>query len=444
MHEEEVHFHDRVHNHLLKILHQWPRTFDQILRRSLNCDPAFLVTMLQELQDANLISIIKRDKSPIKYCLSVKGKSPNQDISDIEQKAFRFGNSLTHSQTQYLRKKLEEILNSVPEPTPVYSQWWFSKSIYEDLTKFLLQLSNPRTSTAFIGASTLGALFSHFSTEPISIYDIDEVLLKGINRHSSKMTQVIRYNVSSKPDVSFRNTFKLVFVDPPWSSDLLRTFLVRSSTFVSAGGSLAMSFPPILTRPSVETERKDLLRLAKSLGLSLKLTLLGFTEYSVPLFEQIAYENYDIHLTEPWRRGDLFLFTKTGASSVDIESLIEKTSEWNQYYFDKCRLFLKRDGLFEDGLPSVEPIPGLEDYAYKSTSSRMPSWKSASLISTRNRVAHAKGRRKLSFLLESVCKKIHTCYERNAILDNISSPEIRKSILAMLNVSNFERTEVRR
>jgi len=437
MHEEEINFRNRIHKRLLKILHKRPRTFNQILRRSFNCDPAVLITILQELQDANLISIIKREKSPIKYGLSVKGKSQSEDISDIEHKASGFSNSLTHSKKQYLKKKLEEVLNSVPEPTPVYSQWWFSSSIYEDLIKLLLQLSKPRTSTAFIGAGTLGSLFSHFSTEPISIYDIDEVLLKEIKRHSSKMTQVIRYNVSSRPDVSFRNTFKLVFVDPPWSSNLLRTFLVRSSTFVTAGGCLAMSFPPILTRPSMETERKDLLRLAKSLGLSLKLKLIGFTEYSVPLFEQIAYENYNIHLTEPWRRGDLFLFTKTGASHVDIESLIETTSEWDQYHFDKCRLFLKRDGLFEDGLPSIETVPGLEDYTYKSTSSRMPSWKSASLISTRNRVAHAMGRKKLSFLLEKASKKIPN-FDKNTSFVN-TTPETRAAIHAMLNVPNFGR-----
>ena len=436
--QRDTDFVRHVRNHVLDVLGESSLTFEQILRRSLNCDPAVLITTLQELENANLVSITKREESPAEYCLSVKSKSLSQDIPNVQQSAFRLGNYLTSSQTQYLKEMLGAILNSLPEPTPVYSQWWFSKSIYEDLIKLLLQLSKPRSSTAFIGASTIGALFSQFSTDPVTVFDVDQVLLEAINRHSSKMTQIVHYDVSSKPDSSFKNTFKLVFVDPPWSSHLLRTFLARSSTFVSAGGSLAISFPPILTRPSMEEERKDLIKLAKSLGLSLRSTLIGFTQYSVPLFEQKAYENYGIHLKKPWRRGDLLVFTKAGNNSVDITPLIEKTADWNQYHYGKCRLFLKRDGLFEDGHPSVKPILGLEDLIYKSTSTRLSSWRSASLVSTRNHIAHAYGRRELSALLERTFEQNNSNHENNLGFTTMIPVEIQETLLSMLNTATYQ------
>ncbi|MHC4658629.1 MAG: hypothetical protein ACYS83_05545 [Planctomycetota bacterium] len=442
---QNIHFQERVRTRVFEVLSDQPAiTFEHILKRSLNCDPAFLLDVLHELQDDDIISSTEERESPARYSLKARDHYPRPKATRFRRSATKpsLGISSNSTQTEYLRELLQEMLDSFPEAAPVYSQWWFSEAIYEDLIKLLFQLSKTHTSTAFIGASTLGALFSHFSKDSISIFDIDEVLLKVINRHSSKMTQVIDYNVSSEPDTPLRDTFQLVFVDPPWSSSMLRTFLLRSSTFVSAGGSLAISFPPILTRPSIEEERKELLKLAKNLGLSLELTLPGFTEYSVPAFERNAYGHCGIQLEKPWRRGDLFIFTKTCHSSIDISHLIDKTCEWSQYEYRKCRLFMKRDGLFEDGPPSVHPIPGVDNLVYKSASTRMSSWKSASLVSTRNRIACAHGRRELSALFQTAFGQgdgNHKNYQSRA---SIVPAEIKETISSMLDIANAQRGEV--
>jgi hypothetical protein len=329
------------------------------------------------------------------------------------------------------------MFDSLPEEAPVYSQWWFSESIYEDLIKVVLQLSEPRAPLAFFGCGTLGAVLSRSCTNPVKIFDVDGVLLEKIRRYCSKSSETIRYDVSSEPDKCFNGAFQVVFVDPPWASSVLRTFLVRSSMFVSRGGSLAISFPPILTRPSVEEERKELLNLAKNLGLSLKLTLPGFTEYSVPAFERNAYRHCGIELQDPWRRGDLFIFSKSRDSSIDISDLVDKTCEWSQYEYRKCRLFMKRDGLFEDGPPSVHPIPGVDDLVYKSASTRMSFWKSASLVSTRNRIACAHGRRELSALFQRAFGQNHSNRNNYECGTSMMPIEIQESIFSMLNVSNL-------
>jgi len=444
---QDIHFRERVRTRVFEVLWDAPAmTFEQILKRSLNCDPAFLLDVLQEVQDADFIFSTEGRETPVRYWLKVIDNYPRSQPSPFSRPDNRppLGISLNSPQTEYLRELLQEILYSFPEPAPVYSQWWFSESIYENLIKLVLRLSKPRAPLAFIGSGTLGALLSHFSTNPVNIFDVDEVLLERISRYCSESTQTIRYDVSNEPGSSFKDTFQLVFVDPPWSKSMLRAFLVRSSTFVSVGGTLAISFPQVLTRPSAESERKELLNLAKSLGLSLKSTLPSFTEYSVPPFERNAYEHYGIHLQEPWRRGDLFIFTKNGDTKVDVNSLVQKIPEWNQYHHRELRLFLKRDGLFEDGPPSVEPISGLKDLMCKSTSSRMPSWKSASLVSTRNCIAHAYGRRELSTLLETTCGQHHGNCENDASFAAMIPVEMQETILAMLNISNSGKIAVSR
>lgn len=442
---QNKHFREKVRTRVFEVL--WgapPITFEHILKRSLNCDPAFLLDVLHELQDANFISCTESREAPVKYSLKATEHYPCPKFTHFYRTAniHSPGTSPNSPKTEYLRELLKEMLDSFLEASPVYSQWWFSESIYENLIKLVLHLSKPHTPLAFLGSGTLGALLSHFSTNPVNIFDVDRILLERISRYCSKSTQTIRYDVSNEPDSSFKEKFQLVFVDPPWSSSMLRTFLVRSSTFVSVRGALAISFPPVLTRPSAESERKELLNLAKSLGLSLKLTLPSFTEYSVPAFEQNAYEHCGIHLQEPWRRGDLFIFTKTHHSSLDIMHLIDKMSEWSQYIHGKCRLFLKRDGLFEDGPPSVQPIPGVEDLMYKSASTRMASWKSASLVSTHNHIAHAYGRKELSVLFETTFSQNHDNYENDAAFAAMIPTEIKETISSMLDIANSQRGEV--
>jgi hypothetical protein len=440
-------FREKVRARVFQVLWETPAiTFEHILKRSLNCDPSFLLDVLHELQDLDFISFIEDGESPVRYSLKEKNhymrpKDPRFRRSATKPSLGFCSNSL---RTKYLRELLQEMLDSFPEEAPVYSQWWFSESIYENLIKLVLKLSKPRAPLAFLGSGTLGTLLSHFSNNPVSIFDVDAVLLERISRYCSQSTQTIHYDVSNEPDSSFKEKFQLVFVDPPWSSSMLRTFLVRSSTFVSVRGTLAISFPPVLTRPSAESERKELLNFAKSLGLSLKLTLPNFTEYSVPAFERNAYEHCGIKLKEPWRRGDLFIFTKTNNSSLDIKHLIEKMPEWSQYQRGKFRLFIKRDGLFEDGPPSVQPIPGVEDLMYKSASTRKDSWKTASLVSTRNHIAHAYGRRELSSLLETTCEQHQGICENDSAFASILPMQIKKVILSMLNFRNFEKTSFSR
>ena len=432
---QDLRFREIVRTRVFDVLRDAsPTTFEHILKKSLNCDPALVLELLHELQDADFVCSTKGHATRVRYWLKARYNSASKKHTPLTRPATTAPPSspLNSRQPKYLSEILQEMLDALPEPAPVHSQWWFSKSVYRCLIDFILDVSKGQTTTAFLGAPTLGALFSQCSCNPVYIFDVDEVILKRIGPYCSKSTRIMSYNVSHNLDSSIKGMFPVVFADPPWSSSLLQTFLIRSSALVSGGGILAISFPQPLTRPTIPSEGKKLKKLASRLGLSLKFNYPNFTEYAVPLFEHEAYKRSGIRLKKPWRKGDLFIFVKTHNCSIDPAPFIAKTPQWNQYHHGKTRMFLKRDGLFEDGAPSVEAIPGLEDLVHRSTSSRMPSWNSASLVSSRNRIAHAFGRKELSTFLDRCFKKTHREHEDEEHSSLTMPLEMRKLISHML------------
>jgi len=433
-----VDFRKRIRKHVLCLLQNSPLSFEQILRRSLNCDPALLLETLNKLHSSKTISTTESKDLPQRYQLRVRKGPRNRAFSaSYKNVSIVPDDTWLLAKTQDLRNLVRDILNSLPEPSPVYYQWWFSTSAYENLIRLLFSLSKPRAPIAFLGSGTLGAAFSWFSTSRVTIFDIDESFLTSLISHCVKTTHLVSYDASQEPPQAWKNTFQLVFVDPPWSSSLLRTFLVRGTSFVSEGSKLVISFPQLLTRPSIAWERANLVKLAEKLGLSLELVLPGFTEYSVPLFEYNAYKHYGIELKKPWRRGDLFIFRKIGDATTNRSNLIEEMPIWEQYRRDKSRIFLKRDGRCEDGPPLVEPLTGLESLTYKSTSSRPAFWRSASLVSSRNCVAHAYGRKKLSILLREILNGKSESHRGDQMVSSTRLAKIREIILSMLNSDNL-------
>ncbi len=133
-------------------------------------------------------------------------------------------------------------------------------------------------------------------------------------------------------------------------------FLMRASFLLNYGGKVAISFPQSLTRSTIPQEIKHFLHLAQRVGLTLLQIDRNATQYSVPPFEQIAYKRIGLHISSPWRQGDLLLFQKT-APYQDIPDMVARANpRWQQFPYDKFRLFLKRDGRSEIGRPSITAV----------------------------------------------------------------------------------------
>jgi hypothetical protein len=326
---------------------------------------------------------------------------------------------------------LKTILHSLPDASPVYSQWWFKEKVYTDLVNILLNYSKPRDRVAFLGAPTIGTFFSHFSqNRQCNILDIDEFVLKELSLQSPAKTEYIPYDATNPLNPELHKRFKLIFSDPPWSSKLLKTFFHRSCQMVAPEGKVLISFPQEFTRPTATEERFELINTAANHGFSLATIHHNFTEYSIPEFEFNAYKKKGIHLENTWRKGDLFVFVKNRSSDkpIEFENQTHQTY-WQQFDLGKKRFFLKRDGKEEKGLPDIRKVPDLTSFAYPSTSSRSTAWRNASLVSTQNTIARAFGRSHLEMYFKNITQ---ICKHKNLTNINVNLGETRNDVFIKL------------
>jgi hypothetical protein len=435
-------FQAMVIRHLLGVLGEHGRSFLAILTESQNCDPAFLLSVLREMEARKLISVngegsdreyrlAPRIGTPIHICRRLLGPTWFEDEENPRRVILDSG---------YFRDLVNAVSNSLPEPGLVYSQWWFSEPTYRRLTGLMLHMMRKRGRVAFLGASTLGAVFSQCGDSPTTIIDVDEVLLKRVRNTVGESTELVCRDIADPLDSYLQGKFDIVFADPPWSSSILKTFFVRSSEMLAAGGTLVISFPPMLTRPSIRTERTRLLRIAEQLGLSFTTELRGFTEYRVPSFEYRAYEKYGIDLDRPWRQGDVLIFRRCAKATVPADISAEPCGRWDQYDYGAVRLFLKQNGADGDGPARIAPVSGSSNFAYSSTSSRTQLWKYARLVSTRNQVADVSGAKQLASILQRLAVGTSRLYNDPGCFRD-ALPETRAVISMFLGESANEKCQ---
>jgi hypothetical protein len=349
--------------------------------------------------------------------------------------------------SNYFRELVRTVLRSLPEPSLVYSQWWFSEPTYPRLLDLLLGLQRQKEGShiAFLGSSTLGTVFSQCVHSPVTIIDVDDALLERIKTCVGRTVQRIQCDISDPLDASLKGQFDVVVGDPPWSGSTLRAFVVRSAQMLSVNGTLITSLPPIFTRPSAASDRKSLLNLAGMLGLALTKRFVGFTEYNVPAFECKAYEEHGIELQEPWRKGDIFVFRKQREPAGCEDIPVEANWKWDQYDYTTVRLFLKRNGSMQEGLAHIMPVRGKNDFVYGSTSSRTQLWKHACLVSTRNQIADISGRKQLMGILQGLQGKTSDLTDHLDCFGDIY-PDTRAALWVLFSDSddnNSERAESR-
>lgn len=343
-------------------------------------------------------------------------------------------------ESNYFAGLVNAVSNSLPEPGLVYSQWWFSESTYTRLARLLLHMTMKDTRVAFLGASTLGSVFSHCGDSSTTIIDVDEVLLMRVKSTADQSAQFVPRDISVPLDASLKGRFEVVFSDPPWSRSGLKTFLVRSAEMLSPEGVLVISFPPVFTRPSIRTERRRLLRMAELLGLSFTTELAEFTEYSVPLFEYTAYREHGIELNRPWRKGDVLIFKRCTEATRPVDIPVDVCERWDQYGYGGTRLFLRQNGAAGDGPARIFPVSGSSNFIYDSTSSRTRLWKHARLVSTRNRIADLSGTKQLASILPRLVVRTSGGYDDSGSFKNVL-PETHVALSILLGDPKTENSK---
>ncbi len=393
----------RVRAHVLALMASSPHedwTFSGILKSSLNADPVLVDRALRKLTQEGTAKALGYNNYRV----------TSQGIATITDADFNATvSSLPRLDMPELRlaeegkETIREILDGLPEPSPVYSQWWFSQQSCERLVTLLQESMSPQGDAAFVACPTLGTAFSRLVAKRTSVFDVDSELLRVLSQFASPRASFHNIDVLRGLAEPYFSRYSLVFIDPPWSRNALPHFLTTGALLLAKGGLMMISFPQEFTRPGIYQERKHLLALAAGCGLAKQGMSPGYTQYAIPEFERCAYSNLLPSSTASWRSGDLFVFRKVGDTipSVSYQDRVIPSQEtnWEQFVFGRLRVFLRRDGVDEDGPPRIDPIGDLQDFRCPTTSSRATLWSAASFVSTRNTIARVQGRAELSRVL---------------------------------------------
>jgi hypothetical protein len=135
-----------------------------------------------------------------------------------------------------------------------------------------------------------------------------------------------------------------VISDPPWYIEEMRAFLWAAARVCRVGGHVLMSVPPVGTRPTIESERRELFAWSEELGLKLLRLESSSLIYQSPLFEANAFKVEGIpRVSHNWRRGDLAWFSLE--TKVDVPRPTHSSSIhcWVEECVDGIRWRIRRE-----------------------------------------------------------------------------------------------------
>jgi hypothetical protein len=207
---------------------------------------------------------------------------------------------------------LDQIL---PLPHPLDYEWRYDPCTRRQLAERCKQQAGTHGSIALLGTPTLAPeLRGHIAD--VLLLDTNARVLTAL----ADMGQLgsIRWAVTDlttfSPPRSWEHRADVVVCDPPWYPDALATFLRAAALLVRPGGSVLLSVPDLLTRPSIAHELDDLRSLASQLQLTTIATEPQMLRYRTPFFEYRALRAAGIGLVPlDWRAGTLWQLISTGA-----------------------------------------------------------------------------------------------------------------------------------
>ncbi len=205
---------------------------------------------------------------------------------------------------------LDEIL---PLPHPLDYEWRYDPHTRLLLAELCKQHAGACEPIALLGTPTLApALRDHRGG--VLLLDANAALLTALARASQlgKIQYAAAEIGSFSPPREWRHRAAVVVCDPPWYPQGLATFLRAATRLVRPHGTILLSVPDLLTRPSVARELADLRRLAGHLHLAVTASQPRALRYRTPFFEFRALRAAGLRAVPMnWRGGTLWQLTST-------------------------------------------------------------------------------------------------------------------------------------
>ena len=237
---------------------------------------------------------------------------------------------------------LSTIMGRIHLPHCLDYEWWFTHGGRERVAEILLYrnpLPAPET-VVFLGSPLFGAFVAALLPESrIYILDKSQATLDVIkNAVDSDRVSLVHYDAEQSLPQELIGVADMVFFDPPWYVDYYDLFLRRSMQLAFGHyATVAFVLFPFLARPASLQERKQVLEIAMSYGLSLVLMESQVAHYYTPQFEQESLKEKGID-AKNWRKGDLAIFISDGTRLPENIALRVEDSEWMEILIGKIKV----------------------------------------------------------------------------------------------------------
>ena len=332
---------------------------------------------------------------------------------------------------------------NLPVPHPLDFDWRFSDAAATYLLNYCLEVTKAHETTAFLGTPSVFQKAKEISFKRDTILlDNNSAVINHFSNNTAddniRLCDIVRDNV---PAIEVST----VVVDPPWYENHLYGFMWTAAKICRLDGHILVSFPPVGTRPGVESELKRLFEWLEELGLVLIKAEPGILPYTSPPFEINALKAENFHdLDREWRRGDLFIFVKKEHLSVERPLvLFDSDEKWSEVTVQGVRIKLKPYKNLEFKDPKLLTVT--RNNIFPTVSRREPRRHLIEVWTSGNRVFGCQGRFVLNEVLRGLASEQSAITSLSEKLNRKMTREeeliINKSKKQMLEIINTEREE---
>lgn len=304
-----------------------PRTFEFISMNLDGYDPVELLGTLKVLESKKRISNING-----LWCIKNKKGKEKILIKDIDS-----------TKTNFFNEHIG-FFGLFDKPHPLDFEWRNTTGSLDYLINTALKLNDINDKILFLGFPTLFATACLKNIpQKVTLIEKNSPVVKSLTKLNTNKDrfQIIEADIF-KIDPKTIDKYHSIFMDPPWYSPHFYQFMWLAAQSVEVGGVVAISLPPINTRPDIAQERIEWFSFCQMQGLCLENLYSQRLHYAMPFFEFNAFRAAGIKDVLPfWRKGDLALFRRVPSETTKRPTIDKKLSEWVEREVDTVRIRIK-------------------------------------------------------------------------------------------------------
>lgn len=199
----------------------------------------------------------------------------------------------------------------LPLPHPLDYEWRYTPVTRDLLMDRCLRFTDLDDPIALLGTPTLASVLDRQSRRLLLI-DSNAETLAALRRHGYLTdTTVVSADLTIwRCPRSWQHQARVVVCDSPWYPEAFAMFLRAAATLLRTGGTVLLSVPDPLVRPSAASELNLLARLARALGFTITSVEPLLLRYQTPFFEWCAQRAAGVRVVPvDWRAGTLWQLT---------------------------------------------------------------------------------------------------------------------------------------